>query len=91
MFGGGPMHGMRNTRDEKAQDTGQTLRRLAGYMKPYWLQLLAVAALLVVGTLLQLAAPYLIGRAIDEFIAAADPRGLALTMLALLAAYLGTW
>ena len=85
MFGGGPMHGMRNTREEKAQDTRGTLRRLAAYLKPYWLQLLAVAALLILGTLFQLAAPYLIGVAIDQFIAAADPRGLAMTMLALLA------
>jgi ATP-binding cassette subfamily B multidrug efflux pump len=90
MFGG-PMHGMRNTRDEKAQDAGQALRRLAGYLKPYWLPLLGVGALLILGTLAQLAAPYLIGRAIDEFIGARDQHGLAAMMLLLLGTYLGAW
>jgi ATP-binding cassette subfamily B multidrug efflux pump len=90
MFGG-PMHGLRNTREEKAHDTGQTLRRLSGYLKPYWPVLLGVAGLLVTGTLLQLAAPYLIGRAIDEFIGAGDRSGLAVMMLLLLGAYLGSW
>jgi len=91
MFGGGPMHGLRNTREEKAHDTGQTLRRLSGYLKPYWPVLLGVAGLLVTGTLLQLAAPYLIGRAIDEFIGAGDRAGLAVMILLLLGAYLGSW
>ncbi len=91
MFGGGPMHGMRNTRDEKAQDSAQTLRRLAVYFKPYGLPLLGVAVLLIVGTLLQLAGPYLIGRAIDEFITAGDRRGLSVTMLLLLVVYLLSW
>jgi ATP-binding cassette subfamily B multidrug efflux pump len=91
MFGGGPMHRLRNTREEKARDTGQTLRRLSGYLKPYWPVLLGVAGLLVTGTLLQLAAPYLIGRAIDEFIGAGDRSGLAVMMLLLLGAYLGSW
>jgi ATP-binding cassette subfamily B protein/subfamily B ATP-binding cassette protein MsbA len=91
MFGGGPMHRMSSIREEQAQHGGQALRRLAVYFKPYWLPLLGVAALLVVGTLLQLAAPYLIGRAVDEFIIAGDPRGLTLTMLLLLAVYVGSW
>ena len=88
---GGPMHRMANTRDEKAQDSGETLRRLAVYFKPFKLPLLGVAVLIVVDTLLQLAGPYLIGRAIDEFIAAGDPRGLTISMLLLLAVYLGAW
>ncbi|MFC2030689.1 ABC transporter ATP-binding protein [Chloroflexota bacterium] len=88
---GGPMHGMANTRDEKAQDSGETLRRLAVYFKPYKLPLLGVGVLIVLDTLLQLAGPYLIGRAIDEFITAGDPRGLTISMLLLLAVYLGAW
>jgi ATP-binding cassette subfamily B multidrug efflux pump len=91
MFGGGPMHRMSSTREEQAQDSGQALRRLAVYFKPYWWPLLGVAALLIVGTLFQLAAPYLIGRAVDEFIIAGDPRGLTITMLLLLAVYIGSW
>ena len=91
MFGGGPMHRMRNARDEKGHDTGQALRRLAAYFEPYRLPLLGVAVLLIADTLLQLAGPYLIGRAIDQFITAGDRAGLTVTMLLLLAVYLGGW
>jgi ATP-binding cassette subfamily B multidrug efflux pump len=91
MFGGGPRHMMRNVQEEKPHDTGEALRRLASYMGPFRLQLLGVAALLIGGTLLQLAAPYLIGRAVDEFITVADRSGLTATMLLLLGAYLGSW
>ncbi len=91
MFGGGPMHRMRSMSEGKAHDTGKTLRRLGGYLKLYWPPLLGVAGVLVVGTLLQLAAPYLIGRAIDEFIGAGDPRGLGVMMLLLLGTYVGSW
>ncbi len=90
MFGG-PMGHMRDTQEGKAHDVGKTMRRLLVYFKPYWLPLLGVAALLVVGTLLQLAAPYLIGRAVDQFIVAGDRRGLAVTMLLLLGTYLASW
>jgi len=88
---GGPMRHMRNVREEKAQDTGETLRRLAVYLKPYRLGLLGVGLLIIMDTLLQLAGPYLIGRAVDQFIVAGDRAGLAVTMLMLLAAYLGAW
>jgi len=90
------MHGpgmrfMREGRDEKAQDTGQTLSRLAVYLKPYRLVLLGVAFLLVLDTLFQLAGPYLIGRAVDEFIIVGDRPGLTQTMMLLLAVYTGAW
>ncbi len=91
MFGGGPMHRMASTTEEKAHDTGSTLRRLAAYLKPHWLPLLVVGALLIVGTLLDLAGPYLIGRAIDLFISAGDRPGLTRTMVLLLATYAGSW
>ena len=51
MFGG-PMHRMQNINEEKAHDTGQAMRRLGSYLKPYWLTLLGVGALLIVGSLL---------------------------------------
>ena len=88
---GGPMRHMRQAREEKAQDTGQTLRRLAVYFRSYRLPLVGVAILIVLDTLLQLAGPYLIGRAIDEFIGAGDKAGLMVTMLLLLAVYLAAW
>jgi ATP-binding cassette subfamily B multidrug efflux pump len=91
MMGGGPMHRMASTQEEKAHDTGETLRRLAAYFKPFRLQLLGVAILIILDTLLQLAGPYLIGRAIDQFISAGDRMGLTMNMLLLLAVYLGAW
>jgi ABC-type multidrug transport system fused ATPase/permease subunit len=90
MIGGGPMHRM-GVREEKAQDTGQTLRRLAVYLKAYRLGLVGVGVLIILDTLLQLAGPYLIGRAVDEFIVGGDKAGLAVTMLMLLAVYVGAW
>ncbi len=91
MFGGGPMHRMRDTGEGRARDVGETLRRLVAYLKPYKLPLLGVAILLILDTLLQLAGPYLIGRAVDEFIVVGDRSGLMVTMLLLLAVYLGAW
>jgi ATP-binding cassette, subfamily B, multidrug efflux pump len=90
MFGG-PIHRARETRDERAHDAGQAVRRMAVYFRPHRLTLVGVGVLLVVGTLLQLAAPYLIGRAVDEFIVAGDRSGLAATMALLLGTYLGSW
>jgi ATP-binding cassette subfamily B protein/subfamily B ATP-binding cassette protein MsbA len=88
---GGPMHAMRNTEEEKAKDTRGTLRRLAVYFEPYKPQLLIVGILLIVDVLLSLAAPYLIGLAVDNFIIAGDVRGLSMTMLVLLGSYVGAW
>jgi ATP-binding cassette subfamily B protein/subfamily B ATP-binding cassette protein MsbA len=90
MIGGGPMHRM-SVEEEKARDTGQTLSRLSAYLKPFRLGLLGVGVLVILDTLLQLAGPYLIGRAIDEFIIEGDRAGLTVTMLLLLAAYVGAW
>jgi ATP-binding cassette subfamily B multidrug efflux pump len=57
---------------EQAQDAGKALRRLLGYFKPY-LGLVALAsALVVVASLIEVASPYLIGVAVDQFI---DPKG----------------
>ncbi|MFC2054191.1 ABC transporter ATP-binding protein [Chloroflexota bacterium] len=88
---GGPMRHLRDGRDERAQDTGQTLQRLSTYLKPYWLALSGVSLLLIVDTLLQLAGPYLIGRAVDEFIIEGDIPGLTRSMLLLLAVYVAGW
>jgi len=90
MFGGG--HFRRLSRFEgKARDTRGTLRRLTGYLRPFWLPLALVAVLVLIGTLLQLAGPYLIGRAIDAFIEKGDRAGLMTTMLLLLGVYVSSW
>jgi ABC-type multidrug transport system fused ATPase/permease subunit len=81
MFGGRRFHGL--TREqEKARDTGTTLRRLLRYFRPFW-GLLAVAAVFVIlSSLLQLAGPYLIGVAVDQFLTPGDePRPAWLSLL----------
>jgi ATP-binding cassette subfamily B protein/subfamily B ATP-binding cassette protein MsbA len=88
---GGPMRHMQSTEEEKARDTGRVVRRLGVYLKPYRLPLIGVGILVIVDTLLQLAGPFLIGVAIDQFISAGDRQGLTMTMLLLLGVYLGAW
>ncbi len=68
---------------EKARDRHGTLRRLADYLQPYHARLLLVAALVVVATVLGLAGPALLGRAIDAYVLHDDVDGLAL-MVALM-------
>jgi len=75
----------------RVKDTRAVLLRLTGYLKPFAPQLMIVLILIIVGTLAQLAGPYLIGLAIDQFITAGDKVGLARTMLLLLGAYALTW
>jgi ATP-binding cassette subfamily B multidrug efflux pump len=94
--GGGPMRGHRmmhalGREQSRAKNTRAVLRRLAKYFRLYTAQLTLVLILIIIGTLAQLAGPYLIGLAIDRFIAAADTAGLAQTMLLLLGSYALTW
>lgn len=53
----------------RVQDRRQTLGRLAGYFGAYRRTVLFIAALLVISTIFQVVTPYLIGQAIDCFIA----------------------
>lgn len=74
--------------EERAKDRRAAALRLLAYLAPFRLRLglvllstLAVAASAALG-------PYLVGRAIDQFIAVGDPQGLAVVMLVLLGVYL---
>jgi ATP-binding cassette, subfamily B, multidrug efflux pump len=58
---------------QKPRDTGNVLRRLYPYFAPFKRRLYWVAVFLLLSTLFELAAPYLIGVAIDQFIA--QPEG----------------
>lgn len=71
MFGGRHARGLT---EETARPThvGTTLRRLLTYFRPFWSLLAVVGGLIVVSTGLQLAAPYLTGVAVDQFIAPGD-------------------
>ena len=73
---------------EIAQDRRKTLRRLGDYLKPYHKRLLTVTVLVIIGTLLSLAAPVLLGQAIDKYIVSDDVDGLIRLVLLMLGAYL---
>ncbi len=78
-------------RIEKARDARGTLRRLLAHLRPYRWALLAVFVLVIGSTLLELSAPYLMGIAIDRFIAVRDLAGLGRVAVMMLGAYVGAW
>jgi ATP-binding cassette subfamily B protein len=67
------------------------LRLFAPYVRPYRMVSLASAVLMVLYTIANLAIPYLIGVAIDNYITAHNMAGLAYTMVALLVVNVVTW
>ncbi len=74
---------------ERATRSGVVLRRLLGYLIPFWKDLLFVLLLVIVGAAAQALGPYLIGQAIDGAIGTRDGVALDRTMLLLLAVYIG--
>jgi len=83
----GGFHATAELPQERATRSTLVLRRLLGYLQPYWKQLLVVLALTLLGAATQALGPYLIGRAIDSAIGQRDAAGLNQTMLLLLATY----
>ena len=81
-------HGGGRATGEKAKDRRGTLRRLSDYLKPYHARLLVVGVLVVVATMLGLAGPALLGRAIDQYVIHNDIDGLVGIALIMLAVYL---
>jgi len=77
-------------RIEKPKDIRSASTRLAAYLKPFAKTLLVVFLLVLGYTLSGLAAPYLMGRAIDNYIANKDVQGLLHTVILMTAAYLTT-
>jgi ATP-binding cassette subfamily B protein/subfamily B ATP-binding cassette protein MsbA len=71
-----------------AQNRGTVAARLAGYLKPYWPHLAVMLILVMINAATFAAAPFLIGRAIDQFLSVGDRAGLGRTVLLLLATYL---
>ena len=82
-FGGGPRH-----TGEEAHNTRYTIKRLFMYARPYRIQLIAVATLVIISTFTSLAGPILLGRAIDEFITIADHQGMAQIVFIMLGVFL---
>jgi ATP-binding cassette subfamily B protein len=72
----------------RAKNPRGTLARLVTYFGPYRARLYVVGATIVVYTLLGLVGPYLMGVALDRFIATKDATGLPRIALLMLAAFL---
>jgi ATP-binding cassette subfamily B multidrug efflux pump len=87
----GPGGRFRGAKIEKARDVRGALRRLLTTLRPHRWALMGVFVLVVMSTLLDLLAPYLMGVAIDRFIAAGDLAGLQRTVPLMLGTYVGAW
>ncbi len=72
---------------EQARNPRQALLRLLPYLRPFRLSVMGVLVCVVAYTLLGLAGPYLMGRAIDQFIDGKDPQGLLRISLVMLLTY----
>lgn len=73
---------------EKARDPRNALMRLLPYLNPFKVVLILVLFFVLIYTLLGLIGPYLMGTAIDKFIATKDAAGLMKIAIAMLAVYL---
>jgi ATP-binding cassette subfamily B multidrug efflux pump len=87
----GPGGRHRGATIEKARDVRGVLHRLLATLRPYRWALAGAFILVVVSTVLDLLEPFLMGLAIDRFIAAGDLAGLLRITLIMLGAYLGAW
>jgi ATP-binding cassette subfamily B multidrug efflux pump len=73
---------------EKAHDPRRALKGLLRYLGPFKAGMIAVFVLVLIYTALGLVGPYLMGRAIDQFITTKHAAGLAHIALLMLAVYL---
>ncbi len=73
---------------EKARDPRNALMRLLPYLNPFKVVLILVLFFVLIYTLLGLIGPYLMGTAIDKFIATKDAAGLMKIAIAMLTVYL---
>ncbi len=91
MIGRGLHGGVHTGVTEKPTNVGETLRRLLGYLKPYWPLLLGAGLMVVLGSLARIAGPYLTGLAVDRYITKDDLPGLSRIMFVLLGVYIFNW
>jgi ATP-binding cassette subfamily B multidrug efflux pump len=73
---------------EKAKNPRNAILRLAAYLVPFKLQLVVVLGFVLIYTVLGLAGPYLMSRAIDDYIIPKKVSGLVGIALWMLAAYI---
>jgi ABC-type multidrug transport system fused ATPase/permease subunit len=79
---GGTLHAF-GSKETTGRISGRVLLQLLHFVRPYWLQMLAAAVLMLAAAGGNLLAPYLTKVAIDENIATGDTEGLLWTALAL--------
>lgn len=85
------MHGMQRiarTSDERAENRSEVVLRLIRYLKPYSFPVLGALFFTLVNAATQGLAPFLVGRAIDEFIAQDDLSGLTQIVILMIVVYL---
>ncbi len=75
---------------EKAKNRRGTLRRLWGYLRHQGWTLVGVTLLVAASSGLNLLGPYLMGRAIDQYISIQDLNGLKWLVLAMIAVYIAS-
>ncbi len=80
-----------SARAASAKNSKQALQRLFAYLKPYKIGLIAVFLLIALSTAFMVSGPYLLGQAIDRYIAQKDLAGLAVISLKMAAVYAGMW
>lgn len=88
MHGGGFFRRAVEAPEEQVKDRTRVLKRLLGLLMPYRSWLVLILFLVVVSSTSQGLSPYLIGRAVDDFISAGNREGLAHTILLLIGVYL---
>src|SRR5687767_982050 len=74
----------------KAYDA-RIVRRLAGYLRPYWRNVLAALVLMFVATVANVSGPWLVKVALDDGLARRDARVLGLAVLGYAVAALVMW
>jgi ATP-binding cassette subfamily B protein/subfamily B ATP-binding cassette protein MsbA len=82
------MRYMAETPEERAHHRSKVLTRLVRMLRPYWVMVLGSFILVLVSAASQAAGPMLIGRAVDDVLAAKDRARLIWIVLALLGTYL---
>jgi ATP-binding cassette subfamily B protein len=81
----------RDTKIETAKEIRNTAWRLLSYLRPYRLMLSCVFIMALIGTLLLLLGPLLLGVAVDRFIIGHDIAGLLRMIFLMLGVYFGSW
>jgi len=90
MFGRGGPGGLLTGKIERPKDARGTVERIWGYLRRQRLALFSTGALVILSTALNLVGPYLLGKAIDDYIMPRDLPGLLQICLIMIGSYLAS-